>query len=174
MWPWNLRYCQIVLLVYLKDIYKPEFPKQADVLIPFSSWFSCFLLEGESETFSNFMKDFEEIYKFFTTVKIYLLFQQVFNSSTSTRTFMTSRSLQPARLVLWDKVHIMNLLPRANTAICATGLNLPLLFFSPMSFCAFFKLEEYLINGYGVWDWTNLLKEKSYTEIFLHFETGCK
>lgn len=139
MWPWNLRYCQIVLLVYLKDIYKLEFPKQADALIPFSSWFWCFLLEGESETFSNFMKNFEEIYTFFTTLKIYLLFQQVLKSITSTRTLMTSKSLQPARLVLWDKVLIMNPPPRAKIAICATGLNLPLLFFFSQCLSAHFS-----------------------------------
>lgn len=46
------------------------------------------------------MIDFEEIYTFFITVKIYLLLQQVFKSSICTKTFMTSKSLQPARLVL--------------------------------------------------------------------------
>lgn len=123
MWPWNLRYCQIVLFVYLKDTYKREFTKEAYVLIPFSSWFWCFLLEGESEAFCDCMKDFEKLYTFFTTEKIYFLLHQVFESSTSTNTSLTSKSLQPARLVLWDG-DIMNLPPRANIMICATGLNL--------------------------------------------------
>lgn len=45
------------------------------------------------------MIDFEELYQFVMTVKIYVLFQQVLGSRTATKTFLTSKNLQPAGLV---------------------------------------------------------------------------
>lgn len=53
------------------------------------------------------MKVFEELYQFVTTVKIYILFQQELGSSTPTKTFLTSKTLQPARLVTlrWSPSH---------------------------------------------------------------------